>query len=314
MKIDKTIALCIPAYNAALFLPRLLTSAQKQLIPFDEILVYDDASTDVTAKIAEQHGAKVISGIINQGCSYGKNKLAEHTSCNWIHFHDADDDLLINFTSEVHKWITKQGCFYDVLLLNFKYIDVESGQLLGTANHNVKELHADALEYSIKNKIVNFGVYKKTAFLEAGGFDLDPQLLYNEDNALHQRLAKHHLKFDYLTEITCINYKNSVSMSSSNQLKCARANYHVLEKTATSHGTIYSKLLTDQLYRCAASLAVAEDWTYVKKALGLCELLGHKYSSNGSKMFNFLTRLNPYSAIWLREKLIRLFKPHLRNK
>lgn len=314
MKSDKTIALCIPAYNAAEYLSRLLKSAGNQLIPFDEILVYNDCSTDSTAKIAENHGAIVISGDINRGCSYGKNILAERASCDWIHFHDADDDLLINFTSEVHNWIAKQGSFHEVLLLNFKYIDARSGQLLCTANHNVKELHADPLQYAIKNKIVNFGLYERKTFLEAGGFDLDPKVLYNEDNALHQRLAKHHLKFDYLPEITCINYKNSDSMSSSNQLKCARANYHVLEKTAITHGSIYSKLLTEQLYRCATNLAVVEDWIYVKKALNLCELLGHKYSSEGNKIFNFLTQVDPYLAIWLRERLIRLFKPHLRKK
>lgn len=308
-----TVALCIPAYNAAEYLPRLLTSAHHQLIPFDEILVYDDASEDATAEIAAQYGATVISGLLNKGCAYGKNTLAKHTNCSWIHFHDADDDLLINFTSEVRNWIAKQGNFYEVLLLNFKYIDAQSGQLLGTGNHHVKELHADALKYSIKNKIVNFGLYKRKIFLETGGFDLDPKVLYNEDNALHQRLAKHKLKFDYLPEITCINYKYSDSMSSSNQLKCARANFHVLEKTAITHGTIYAKLLTEQLYRCATCLAVVEDWTYVKKALNLCTLLGHKYSTEGSKIFNFLTHLDPYTAIWIREKLIRLFKPYLRK-
>jgi glycosyltransferase involved in cell wall biosynthesis len=308
-----TLALCIPAYNAEKYLPRLLTSANNQLVPFNEIFVYDDSSTDESAAIAMQYGAKVISGSINKGCSYGKNILAESTSSNWIHFHDADDDLLPNFTSQVQSWISDYGNSNDVLLLNFKYIDAESGQLLGTANHNIHELREDTLKYTIKNKIVNFGVYNRKAFLDAGGFDLDPKVLYNEDNALHQRLAKHNLKFDYLSEITCINYKNSNSMSSFSRLKCARANYHVLEKTAISHGAIYSKLLSDQLYRCIADLAVAEDWAYVKKALALCEVLGHKHSSSGSNLFNFLTDLHPYFAVWIREKMIRLLKPHLRK-
>ena len=35
------IALCIPAYNAAIYLPRLLNSAAQQTSPFDEILVFE---------------------------------------------------------------------------------------------------------------------------------------------------------------------------------------------------------------------------------------------------------------------------------
>jgi len=97
----ETLALCIPAYNAAAYLPRLLTSAVNQAIPFTEILVYDDCSTDSTAAIARSYGANVISGSVNKGCSFGKNALAEKTTCEWIHFHDADDELLPNFTRTI---------------------------------------------------------------------------------------------------------------------------------------------------------------------------------------------------------------------
>src|SRR5690349_18185438 len=100
-----TLSLCIPAYNAANYLPRLLTSARNQDIPFDEILVYNDCSTDDTENVAQKYGAKVINGDINRGCSHGKNRLAEISTCDWIHFHDADDDLLPQFTTLAHKWM-----------------------------------------------------------------------------------------------------------------------------------------------------------------------------------------------------------------
>jgi glycosyltransferase involved in cell wall biosynthesis len=307
-----TLALCIPAYNAAIYLPRLLKSAKNQSIPFDEILVYNDYSTDDTAKIAEQYGATVLNGDVNRGCSYGKNKLANYSKCDWIHFHDADDDLLPDFTTQVHQWIEKFGNIYDVLLLNFEYAE-ESGKVLGTANHNINELHADPLKYAIKNKIVNFGVYKRDAFVKAGGFDLDPDVLYNEDNAVHQRLARAGLKFDYLPAITCINYWHNISMSASNQLKCARANYHVLAKTAVTHGTIYPVEIADHLWLGIASLAAAQDWEYIKKALELTRKLGHPYSNNGNTLFNYLTHVDPFMAVWIREKMIRLFKLQLRR-
>lgn len=307
-----TLALCIPAYNASNYLPRLLQSAKDQIIPFDEILVYNDCSTDDTAQVAQQYGATVINGDVNQGCSYGKNHLANYTKCDWIHFHDADDDLLPDFTTRGHEWIKKSGDEYDVLLLNFEYAD-ESGKVLGTANHNINELHADALKYVIEHKIVNFGVYKREIFLKAGGFDLDPAVLYNEDNAVHQQLAKAGLKFDYLPAITCINYWHGASMSASNQLKCARANYHVLEKTANTHGDKYPAEIAKQLWHGIASIAAVQDWEYVKKTIALARKLGHPYSNNGNPLFNLLTRINPFMAVWLREKMIRSFKPQLRK-
>ena len=101
-----SLALCIPAYNAALLLPKLLTSAREQAIPFDEILVYNDCSTDNTAEVARQYGATVVEGDVNSGCSTGKNRLAEVATSDWLHFHDADDDLLPNFTTVAHRWIS----------------------------------------------------------------------------------------------------------------------------------------------------------------------------------------------------------------
>ena len=102
---QQSLALLIPAYNAANYLPRLFRSAAKQERQFDEMWVYDDCSTDNTSQVAEHFGAKIIRGDINRGCSHGKNVLAASTSAEWIHFHDADDELLPNFVALARKWI-----------------------------------------------------------------------------------------------------------------------------------------------------------------------------------------------------------------
>ncbi len=309
---SKTIALCIPAYNAAWCLPRLLQSALNQEIPFNEILVYNDCSTDETEFTALNYGAKVINGKTNQGCSIGKNELSKIATSTWLHFHDADDDLLPNFSTKAVNWIKSHGNDFDVLMLNYNYVDVENNVLLGTSTINKEELRADAIRYTILNKLVNFGIYKKSAFLKVGGFDIDRNVLFNEDNALHQKLAIVGLKFDFLENVTCINYKFDVSMSKSNGLKCAKANFHVLEKTSKSVGKQYPKEIVTQLYACIAALSIYQDWAYIKKALKLSKELGQPYSTSGNKLFNLLTRINPFAAVWLREKLIRVFKPQLR--
>ncbi|WP_412467655.1 glycosyltransferase family 2 protein [Pedobacter sp. KLB.chiD] len=313
MILKPSLALCIPAYNAAQHLPRILMSAKNQEIPFDEILVYDDCSNDNTKDVAESYGAKVIKGKINEGCSFGKNELAAYAKSDWLHFHDADDDLLPNFTQEIHQWIEKNGNQYQVLLLNFRYVNFKSNLVLGEANHNVDAMHADSLKYAIEHKIVNFGVYKKEDLIKAGGFDLDKKVLYNEDNAFHIRLATNGLKFDYLPKITCINYQYEESMSASNRLNCAKANYYVLEKAVKNSGKKYPIELASALLDVATILAAENDWKYVKKALNLSKQTYSKIKFKGSNSFKLLSLINPLFGYWMREKLIRFFKPSLRK-
>lgn len=312
MSLRPSLAICIPAYNAAEYLPKLFSSIEKQIPSFDEVLLYNDCSTDNTVEIVKKLDVKVVNGKVNKGCSFGKNELAKETFCDWIHFHDADDDILDNFTTKIYEWIEKYGDVFDVLLLNFNYVDFETKKILGKANHNIQELHSDPLRYSIANKIVNFGIYKKSSFIAAGGFDTDPKVLYNEDNAFHQRLAKQGLKFDYLETVTCINYRYDKSMSSSNVLKCARANYYVLAHTAKEYGAKYPDELNLQLWNCIAILGSHKDWTYVKKCLAIIKSLPIK-KPRYTSLFEIFKSFSPLSAVKFREYMIRAFKSHLRK-
>lgn len=308
-----TISLCIPAYNAAWCLPRLLASAKNQIIPFDEIFVYNDCSTDNTEEVALTYGAKVINGNENKGCSFGKNELAKICKSDWIHFHDADDDILPDFTTLAHKWITKKNC-PDVILFNYEYRDSTTNVLLGIRMFDNKSLSLNPVKYSIEEQINPFcGLYKKKKFIQAGGYDCDPNILYNEDSAMHISLAINGLTFGSEGEISIINYYFANSMSQGNLQKCAIARYYVLEKTAKTQGHKYASEIVSQLYSCVALLSVYQTWDYIKKALQLCEKLGQPYACNGSRTFNILTKVHPFMAVFLREKMIRIFKPSLRN-
>ncbi len=44
-------SLLIPCHNAAQYLLRLWETVQAQTVPFDEIICYDDGSTDNTAEV-----------------------------------------------------------------------------------------------------------------------------------------------------------------------------------------------------------------------------------------------------------------------
>ena len=55
-----SVSAILPCRNSSLTLSRALSSVQKQTIPVGEIIVIDDASTDDSPAIAEEHGARVV--------------------------------------------------------------------------------------------------------------------------------------------------------------------------------------------------------------------------------------------------------------
>ncbi len=315
MKLQHTLALCIPAYNAAHYLPKLLHSAKNQAIPFNEILVYNDCSTDNTKEIAEEYGAIVINGDINRGCSYGKNKLAEYATSQWLHFHDADDLLLPNFTLVANKWMRSPDS-PDVVLLNYEYREAGTNELICMPSYDLAIMQNDPVKFTITHKIVNFGIYKRSSFLTAGGFNLDTKVLYNEDAAFHHRLSLAELKFGYEKEVTCINYRYNKSMSASNIRKCLVAKYYVTENLVANHlHKKYPNEIGSIYWELAALFASQKDWKYTKKSLARAKAVTKSRipKDEKNKLLRYLCGVDPFFAHSVREYYIRFFKPQLRR-
>ena len=312
MSAQPTIAMLIPAYNAAKYLPRLLDSARRQTQPFDEIWVYDDCSTDDTAAVAERYGARVVRGDVNRGCSHGKNRLAAETKCDWIHFHDADDELMPNFVERAHGWMA-DGSF-DVVLFAYEVRDNRSGEFLYRMQFDPAEVRADSRAFAIRNQINPFcGLYRREAFLGAGGYDEDPLILYNEDVACHIRLAFRGLSFAADETTMVINHLRRESMSASNGLKCLQAHYHVLRNTAEYEGAErYAAEIARKLWIAVGGLTAHLDWRTADEAASLAIRLAGSSAVPTSRLFRALCHASPHLAIRIREWLIRAGKPALR--
>ena len=182
-----TLALCIPARHAARHLPRLLDSVRRQTHPFDEVWLYDDASTDDTGAMARAFGATVVRSDVNTGPSPGKNLLAQKTTASWVHFHDADEALQPEFVARARTWMARDQD--DVVLFGTEDRDDATAELLLTRQWDAADVARDAVAYCIANTVTNCGIYRRRAFLEAGGFDSNDDTKYNEDQAMHLRLA-----------------------------------------------------------------------------------------------------------------------------
>lgn len=310
-----TLALCIPAYNASEFLPRLLRSAADQTIPFDEILVYNDCSTDDTAEVAREYGARVIGGDVNVGCSTGKNRLADATTCDWIHFHDADDELFPNFVESARKWMTRGDDAPDIVLFSYEERWDDNGELLGIRSFDDEALKADPIAYTIKQQINPFlGLYRRSSFLDAGGYDLDPNVLYNEDVAFHCKMARAGLTFRADPSVTVINHRVRDSMSQANGAKCARAHFHVLKKAAERSGPKYYPIVAEKLWANAGVAGSFLDWETADDAVRLAVELNGRVPAEtaGSTAFRAVATLAPRRALRLREQFVRRLRPQLR--
>jgi glycosyltransferase involved in cell wall biosynthesis len=311
--IRPTLALCIPAYNAAGFLDRLLESARSQTVPFDEIWVYDDASSDNTARIARQLGAQVIWGDKNAGCSHGKNVLAARCASSWLHFHDADDALEPNFVETARRWMEAPDA-PDVVFFNYRTLDHETGQRLGTREFDAVALRRDPLRYCLTEQINPFcGLYRKEPFLRVGGWDEDPLVLQSEDQAGHFRLAQAGLRFDADPAYTVINYVRAGSMTTSNLPGAQRSTYHFLRKAAAALGVRHSMIIARRLWSTAGLSGAYGDWENADRAAALALQIQPGGPVDGAPWFRWLAKRQPGVALRWRERLIRIFRPARRG-
>jgi glycosyltransferase involved in cell wall biosynthesis len=88
------VSVLIPAYNRERMLRRALESVLAQRPAPAEIIVVDDASTDSTAAVAEELGARVIRHEQNAGEGAARNSAIAAATQPWLALLDSDDEWL----------------------------------------------------------------------------------------------------------------------------------------------------------------------------------------------------------------------------
>lgn len=87
------VSVVIPCYNQGRFLREAIESARGQTYPHVEVIVVDDGSTDRSAAVAAQLGARCIRQA-NRGPSSARNRGVTSSTGEYLIFLDADDRLL----------------------------------------------------------------------------------------------------------------------------------------------------------------------------------------------------------------------------
>lgn len=106
-----TIAIIVPIYNEEPFLRRCLKSIENQTVPFDEVILVDDASTDGSRGIVEHNavhlGWKMILHDKNFGLSRSRNDGIKKAKSDYVTFLDSDDEILPDTCEKMHRAIEK---------------------------------------------------------------------------------------------------------------------------------------------------------------------------------------------------------------
>src|ERR1700682_2612691 len=87
-----SVSVVIPAYNSAKTIRAALDSVFRQTLAAEEVLVFDDGSTDNTAEIVSSYEPRVtLIRARHEGVSYGRNLLCNQAKSDLIAFLDSDD-------------------------------------------------------------------------------------------------------------------------------------------------------------------------------------------------------------------------------
>ncbi len=244
------IAILIPCYNASRYLERIFSDIQNQTVPFDEVLFYNDSSTDETAAIAASMGIRMINANENKGAAFGRNRLLDLCNSEWVHFHDADDGIDPLFVEKIKKTISDHHVSGTTCILSDMIVKDESGKKVGEVNYRQADIAPDATAYFLKNTgYAIVGCYPAKLLRKINGFN--EKLRGNEDPDLHLRLALAGASFITINQTLVTNYIHPGSFSQNNWTACMIDKLGCLEEYQQHLGQAYQH----EIGRQSASLS-----------------------------------------------------------
>ena len=186
------VSVVIPAYNEENYLPACLESIKRQDYAGEyEVIVVDNASTDNTAQIARDWGAKVVyESKRSPACA--RQKGVEVATGKIIAFIDADTQAPAHWLSTI---VWRFLCEPEMVSVSGPYAYCDAGKFSKISSYigNFFNIVTDQLFRKVFGKGgaiwgCNFAV-RRSALLEVGGFDTSIKF-YGEEYELSLRLKK----------------------------------------------------------------------------------------------------------------------------
>lgn len=295
-------SLLVPCYNAEKYIEKFIANILALKSAFDEVIFYDDASTDNTFELIKSKGYPIIKGNTNGGPGYARNKLAETATGNWIHFHDIDDGLHPDYLIETSKIAAEM--VVDVILCNVTWYDAKTEIPLIYWKYSNDLINKNPVVYTISNPIGGInGMYNKEFFLNAGGFDTEVRIW--EDSNLHVKLAAEGAKFYVIEkELTySLRYEESIS---SNQNLGWLIRLEQLQKYATHFTDQEIKnTIGIQAQFTASRLIMGKQYEVAKDAFLLSEKCNLKVPYSNNLLWKILKFILP-KTVRIKLRILQL--------
>jgi GT2 family glycosyltransferase len=203
------LSIIVPVYNNSQDLRECLSVLIGSSCPGSEIIVVDDASTDDTASVAAEIGARVLQLAKNSGPSAARNHGARHAQGDILFFVDAD---VVATPGTVHRVLELFAEHADLAAVFGSY-DARP-RARGTISQYRNLLH-HFVHQTANPEASTFwagcGAIRRSVFLELGGFDAerfprpaieDIELGYRLRNAGHRILLDKALQVTHLKKWT----------------------------------------------------------------------------------------------------------------
>ena len=135
----KSLLVAIPALNEASNIEGIIREIKKG-IPFADVLVIDDGSTDNTMVIASQHSDYVISHTFNLGVGAAMRtafRFAQHNGYGFVIQFDGDGQHSVEFIQQIYE--------------ELQLTDVVIGsRFLGTTTYKLEKIRILAIRFLLK--------------------------------------------------------------------------------------------------------------------------------------------------------------------
>jgi glycosyltransferase involved in cell wall biosynthesis len=291
-------ALLVPVYNAEKYIKQFHQSIQDLQTKFDDIVFYNDGSTDNSHALLSALGYSVIDSEVNKGPAFARNQLIQYSNAAWVHFHDIDDIIYPQYLSYKLQKLQEN---YDAIICDADWVDVKTNEVIikwRYINDNLTNLGA---AYLLNNPVGGInGLYKRSTLLEIGGFDENLKIW--EDADLNLRLCLKG-KNIYFTENVLVKSLRHINSTSNNNTTIQQYKCMFLDKHADINEPHFKKAVlneADQLYH---SIVYTKNWELynsiilVFKKLGITPPLSKTVSTSilkgilGSKNYTILKYL-----------------------
>jgi glycosyltransferase involved in cell wall biosynthesis len=296
-----TCALLVPCRNGAPYLPRLFASAHAQTRPFDEIWLFDDGSTDRSSAVAAESGARVLRSDFSIGPSAARNRLIAACTCDWLHFHDADDTMEPRYLERVSE-LARPGT--DLVICDMPWIEEETGRRENHWTYDSAALARHPTAYLLLNTVGGInGFYRREALTAIGGFD--ETLKFWEDLELNLRLAARGTRTAVINEDLVTAFRRRSSYSNANLGAVWRVKLRIMANLLpTADRTLLSTIATEA-ETIAERLATLGLWQDVPSALKLARQAGGNPPQTHNPLLRLIKPVLPSSWSFRLQHILR---------